>query len=100
MFWKKNPAGVLASLLLIHLLAQIDRNMLLSFSPQIIADLHLSNAQYGFLVGAVWVLSYACSVVFLGSLADRFSRTRIIAAGVLVWSLRSEERRVGKECRS
>src|SRR5574337_325894 len=87
MFWKKNPAGVLASLLLIHLLAQIDRNMLLSFPPQIIADLHLSNAQYGFLVGAVWVLSYACSVVFLGSLADRFSRTRIIAGGVRVWSL-------------
>lgn len=87
MFWKKSPAAVLASLLVIHLLAQIDRNMLLGFSPQIIADLHISNAQYGFLVGAVWVLSYACSVVFLGSLADRFSRTRIIAAGVFVWSL-------------
>lgn len=87
MFWKKSPAAVLASLLVIHLLAQIDRNMLLGFSPQIIADLHLSNAQYGFLVGAVWVLSYACSVVFLGSLADRFSRTRILAGGVFVWSL-------------
>ncbi|WP_255343557.1 MFS transporter [Cupriavidus sp. UYPR2.512] len=87
MFWKKSPSAVLASLLVIHVLAMVDRNMLLGFSPQIIADLHLSNAQYGFLVGAVWVLSYACSVVFLGSMADRLSRTRILAGGVFVWSL-------------
>jgi predicted MFS family arabinose efflux permease len=32
--------------------------MLLGFSPQIIADLGISNAQYGFLVGAVWVMSF------------------------------------------
>jgi predicted MFS family arabinose efflux permease len=87
MFWKKSPPAVLASLLVIHLLAHIDRNMLLGFSPQIIKDLALSNAQYGFLVGAVWVLSFGVMAVFMGTLADRFSRTRVIAAGVLIWSL-------------
>jgi predicted MFS family arabinose efflux permease len=87
MFWKKSPSAVLGSLLLIHLLAHIDRNMLLGFSPQIIADLNLSNAQYGFLVGAVWVLSFGVMALFMGSLADRFSRTRVIAAGVLIWSV-------------
>lgn len=86
MFWKKSPPAILGSLLVIHLLAHIDRNMLLGFSPQIIKDLALSNAQYGFLVGAVWVLSFGVMAMFMGTLADRFSRTRIIAAGLLIWS--------------
>jgi predicted MFS family arabinose efflux permease len=87
MFWKKSPAAVLASLLVIHLLAHIDRNMLLAFSPQIIRDLALSHTQYGFLAGAVWVLSFGVMAMFMGTLADRFSRPRIIAAGVLIWSV-------------
>ncbi|MGE8367217.1 MFS transporter [Cupriavidus basilensis] len=87
MFWKRSPNAVLAGLMVIHLLAHIDRNMLLAFSPQIIADIGLNNAQYGFLAGAVWVLSFGGMAVFMGSLADRFSRTRVIAAGVLIWSL-------------
>ena len=86
MLWKKNPPAVLAVLLLVHLLAHIDRNMLLGFSPQIINDLALSHTQYGFLVGAVWVLSFGVMAMFMGTLADRFSRTRVIAAGVLIWS--------------
>jgi predicted MFS family arabinose efflux permease len=87
MFWKKYPPAVLGLLLVIHLLAHIDRNMLLGFSPQIIKDLALGNAQYGFLVGAVWVLSFGVMAVLMGTLADRFSRTRVIGAGVLIWSL-------------
>jgi MFS family permease len=87
MFWKKSPSAVLASLLAIHLLAHIDRNILLGFSPQIIGELGLSNAQYGFLVGAVWVLSFGAMAMFMGTLTDRFSRTRVIAAGVLIWSV-------------
>jgi predicted MFS family arabinose efflux permease len=87
MFWKKSPAAVLLAMLFIHLLAHIDRNMLLGFSPRIIKDLALSNAQYGFLVGAVWVLSFGFMAMFMGSLADRFSRTRVIAAGVAIWSI-------------
>ena len=86
MNWKKSPAAILATLLTIHLLAHIDRNMLLGFSPQITRDLGLSNAQYGLLVGAVWVLSFGVMAVFMGTLADRFSRPRVIAAGILIWS--------------
>ncbi|MES2148924.1 MAG: MFS transporter [Pseudomonadota bacterium] len=87
MLWKKRPAGVLASLLAIHLLAHIDRNMLLAFAPQMIKDLALSNVQYGFLVGAVWVLSFGFMAIFMGTLADRFSRTRVIAGGLMIWSV-------------
>lgn len=85
--WKQNPQAVLIALLVIHVVAHIDRNMLLGFSPQITADLSLGNAQYGFLAGAVWVLSFGFMAVFLGSLADRFSRTQVIAAGILIWSV-------------
>lgn len=84
--WKDKPHGVLIALLAIHVIAHIDRNMLLGFSPQITRDLALSNAQYGFLAGAVWVLSYGLMAVFMGSLADRFSRTRVMAVGILIWS--------------
>jgi predicted MFS family arabinose efflux permease len=86
MRWKDSPRAVLVALLAIHVLAHIDRNMLLGFSPQITRELALSNAQYGFLTGAVWVLSFGFMAVFLGTLADRFSRTRVMAAGILVWS--------------
>ena len=86
MFWKKSPCAVLATLMVIHLLAQVDRNILLGFAPQITGELAINNAQYGFLVGAVWVLSYGVMAVFLGALADRHSRPRVIGAGMLVWS--------------
>lgn len=85
--WKKSPAAVLITLIVLSVMAQIDRNMLLGFSPQITRDLMLTNGQYGFLVGAVWVLSFGVMAVFLGSLADRFSRPRVIAAGMLIWSV-------------
>jgi len=84
--WKNYPRSVLIALLAIHVLAHIDRNMLLGFSPQITKDLALSNAQYGLLTGAVWVLSYGVMAVFMGALSDRFSRTRVIAVGMLIWS--------------
>jgi len=86
MRWKDSPRAVLLALLALHVLAHIDRNMLLGFSPQITQDLALSNAQYGFLAGAVWVLSFGVMAIFMGSLADRFSRTRVMAAGILIWS--------------
>ena len=73
MFWKKSPTAVLLAMLFIHLLAHIDRNMLLGFSPQIIKDLALSNAQYGFLVGAVWVLSFGF-ILFTLATSDPFRR--------------------------
>lgn len=86
MRWKDRPHTVLMALLAIHVIAHIDRNMLLGFSPQITKDLALSNAQYGFLAGAVWVLSYGLMAVVMGSMADRFSRTRVMAVGILIWS--------------
>lgn len=87
MAWKNKPVAVLIGLLLIHILAHIDRHLLSGFAPQITQDLTLNNKQFGFLTGAVWVLSFGFMAIFMGSLADRFSRTRVMAFGVLVWSV-------------
>lgn len=87
MRWKDSPRAVLFALLVVHVLAHIDRNMLLGFSPQITVDLALNNAQYGFLAGAVWVLSFGVMALVMGTLADRYSRTKVMAAGILIWSV-------------
>jgi predicted transporter len=40
---------VLLALLVVHVIAHIDRNMLMGFSHQITRDQAISNARYGFL---------------------------------------------------
>lgn len=87
MNWKSQPVAVLLGLLVIHVLAHIDRHMLSGFAPQITQELALNNKQFGFLTGAVWVLSFGFMAIFMGSLADRYSRTKVMAFGVLVWSV-------------
>lgn len=84
---KRYPRLVLVALLLINILGYIDRALILGFSPQITGDLHLSNTQFGLLNGAIWVLSYGVMAMVCGSLADRYSRTRLISIGMLIWSI-------------
>jgi predicted MFS family arabinose efflux permease len=84
---KRYPWVVLGVLLVIEILAYVDRNLLAAFAPEITTELGLSDTQFGFLSGVVWVLSFGIMAVFMGSLADRFGRPRIIAAGVFVWSV-------------
>lgn len=83
---KLYPRSVLSALLLINILGYVDRALILGFSPQITGDLHLSDTQFGLLNGAIWVLSYGVMAMVCGSLADRYSRTRLISIGMLVWS--------------
>ncbi len=87
MNWKKSPTAVLATLMLINVIGHIDRNMMVAFSPQLTRDLGLSNTQYGFVVGVAWVLSYGVMALVMGMLADRFSRPRLLAVGIFIWSV-------------
>lgn len=87
MLLQRHRWTVLVVLVAINVLAYVDRAMLIAFSPQITAELSLTDTEYGFLTGMVWVLSFGVMAIFLGSLADRYSRPRIIAGGVLVWSV-------------
>ena len=43
MRWKQSPYAILIALLVVHVIAHIDRNMLLGFSPQITKDLAINN---------------------------------------------------------
>ena len=86
MTWKNHPLWALLVLLMLHVLSQADRYILVGFSPQILHDLKLDGAQFGFLMGFAWVLSFGFMALFFGSLADRYSRTRVIALGLFLWS--------------
>jgi MFS family permease len=75
--------GLLGTL---YVLSFIDRTILALLVEPIRADLHLSDIQLGLLFGAVFAFFYAFSSIPLARLADRYSRKRIIIAGVIFWS--------------
>jgi MFS transporter, Spinster family, sphingosine-1-phosphate transporter len=79
--------GILLFLTLLNILNMIDRTLIASFGPQIIADLSLTDSQFGALTGFIFVFFYAIMGLFMGALADRFHRPRLIAAGLLLWSV-------------
>lgn len=65
----------------------VDRQLLSSFSNFIVPDLGLSNAQYGLLTGLVFICFYAFMGLFMGVLADTVHRPKLVAAGLLLWSV-------------
>jgi MFS family permease len=79
--------GILLFLTLLNILNMIDRTLIASFGPQIIADLNLTDSQFGALTGFIFVFFYAIMGLFMGALADRMHRPRLIAAGLLLWSV-------------
>lgn len=84
---------VLALLLAINLINYIDRYILASVEPLIAEHFFASTdenamAKTGALAFA-FLASYMLLAPCFGALADRFSRWRIIAGGVAVWSLAS-----------
>lgn len=78
--------ALLGLFLLIHIINQIDRAMISSFGPEIVRELGLSHAQFGFLTGLAFTASYAAMALGAGLLADRIGRTKILAAGLAIWS--------------
>jgi predicted MFS family arabinose efflux permease len=76
-----------AALTALNVLSFVDRQLVVTLAPLIMADLGLSRAQIGLLVGASFIVVYGVLTLGLGAAADRVSRPRLIAAGLLVWSL-------------
>ncbi len=68
-------------------LSFIDRQILAVMIEPIKKDLGISDTQVSLLLGAAFVFSYTLLTPLAGWLSDRFSRTKIAAAGVLVWSV-------------
>jgi MFS family permease len=62
-----------------------DRSVLSAVMPQVRTDFHLTPPQLGLLSSSfLWVYAFAASLA--GYLGDRFSRKRVILAGLVAWS--------------
>ena len=79
--------GLVATLTLVTMLAQIDKNILVLMVGPIRADLGISDVQISFLIGAAFAVANILVGLPAGWLADRFDRRLIIVVGVLIWSL-------------
>jgi MFS transporter, Spinster family, sphingosine-1-phosphate transporter len=79
--------ALLAFFTILNVVNMIDRNLIIGFTTPIMRDLNLSNTQFGLLTGFVFTLCYTVVGVALGTIADRWHRPRLIACGLLLWSL-------------
>jgi len=76
----------LGLLLAVNMLNYIDRQVLFAVFPLIKIDLRLSDTALGFL-GSAFMLSYLLFAPLFGWIGDHWSRTRLAAGGLVVWSL-------------
>ena len=77
----------LGFLILLNVMNFVDRTLLISFSNFIVPELELKNWQFALLTGIGFLFFYSIMGIFMGILADKFHRPRLIAVGVLLWSL-------------
>ena len=79
--------SVLVLLTFLNVLNFVDRQLIASLAPMLITDLNLSRAQIGLLAGFAFVVFYTVVGMFLGPVADRLSRPRLVAGGLALWSV-------------
>jgi MFS family permease len=77
---------LLSFLTALNILNFVDRMLIASLAPLLIADLGLTRAQIGLLTGFGFVFFYTFVGLFLGVAADRYRRLPLIGAGLLLWS--------------
>ncbi len=77
---------VVAVLLLLNVSSFIDRQVLFLLTTPIQADFGLTDTQVSLVQGPAFAFTFAFAVFIVGRLADRRSRTAIIAWGVAFWS--------------
>ena len=79
-------AALLATLMLISAISQIDRILPFILAEAIKADLGLSDTQIGLLTGAAFAVCYTLLSLPLARLADRGSPRLVLLGCLLVWS--------------
>ena len=77
----------LALLMVIYILNFLDRTIIYILFPLIKKEMAFSDTQLALLGTTSFVIFYTVLGIPFGRFADRGSRTRIIAFGVIVWSL-------------
>ena len=80
------PYGLLVFLTLLNVMNFVDRQLLASFSNFIVPDLGLTNTEFGLLTGLIFLAFYSVAGLLMGTFADRYHRTKLIAMGVAAWS--------------
>ena len=83
---QRSASLVLALLLVAYIFNFLDRQILGILAGSIIADLKLTDAEFGAIGGLAFAMLYSLLGVPLAYLADRTSRSGVIAASVAVWS--------------
>jgi MFS family permease len=82
---KKSSAFAIAVLFAINILNFYDRNVAGALTEPIRREFHLNDTEVG-LFGSAFIWIYALIGVPLGRIADIWSRKRLLAWGVVVWS--------------
>ena len=82
----RSPTLVLVFLLLAYILNFLDRQLLSILADPIKTDLQLSDTQFGAIAGLAFAIMYSFAGVPLSYLADRTSRSRVIAGALLTFS--------------
>ena len=83
----RRDMGFLVFLTLLNIMNFVDRQLLASFANWIMPDLELTNTEFALLTGLVFIFFYSFMGLFMGALADKVNRTRLIAAGLALWSV-------------
>jgi len=81
-----SPRVLLSLLLVAYIFNFLDRQILGILAEPIKADLHLTDTEFGAVGGLAFALLYSVLGLPLAYLADRTSRSGVIAASVAVWS--------------
>ena len=76
----------LGILTLVNFLNYIDRQILPSVAPLMATDLHLTDTEIGSMEAAL-LLSFTVLAPLFGRLGDRYSRTKLMAAAAIIWSV-------------
>jgi predicted MFS family arabinose efflux permease len=83
---ERGAVRMVAGLAGLNLLSYVDRQLVVALAPLLMADLGLSRADVGLLIGFSFIAVYAAGTLAVGVLADRWSRPRLLAGGLGAWS--------------
>ncbi len=81
-----HPYVILVMLIVVYILNFVDRQIISILAVPIKTDLHLSDTQLGWLGGLAFGSVYSILAIPAAWIADRFSRTWIMAGALVVWS--------------
>jgi MFS family permease len=83
----RGAVRLVATVAALNVLSYLDRQLLVALAPLLMAELALSRAQIGLLVGFSFIVVFALGTLVVGVAADRRSRPRLMAGGLAAWSV-------------